>query len=139
MVTFHELRRRLQVIVGIREVGVSQVRTQCEHVACDLILSTLVASAADKRQRPVLRWGRGQDDMAPGAIFPGIVIINASHDQAVHLPHLEGSQSLIGSSQRFNILNGILMVDNLQVFTQALAANGQAAHRGSRVRVAGSD
>src|SRR5271166_5049907 len=38
---FHEFRRRLQVIVGVRGVSVAQVGAQSEHVARNFLLATM--------------------------------------------------------------------------------------------------
>ena len=38
---FHELWRRLQVIVGVRRMSVAQVGAQREHMACNLFLAAM--------------------------------------------------------------------------------------------------
>ena len=50
---FQEFWRCLQVVIGVRQVSVPQVRAQCEHLVCDLLFSATAGfQGADGERMP---------------------------------------------------------------------------------------
>ena len=60
------------------------------------------------------------------AIVARVLIVNAREDEFVDLADLKGRDGFILGREFLHIGNGVAVVDDFQVLTQAFAADGQA-------------